>query len=116
MAVAHLAFAVGIVPLIFAAMSHFVPVLTRTGSPSQIIARLPGMAQMAGLLAVLAMQGIVPRWLVSVAAAVDLILAGILLNWMAARARATLGSPHPACAWNAMRMGLRIMPFMPFMF
>ncbi len=30
LAVAHLAFAVGIVPLIFAAMSHFVPVLTRT--------------------------------------------------------------------------------------
>ncbi|MBL8426087.1 MAG: hypothetical protein JNM16_01330, partial [Dechloromonas sp.] len=29
LAVAHLAFAVGIVPLIFAAMMHFVPVLTR---------------------------------------------------------------------------------------
>ena len=37
LAVAHLAFAVGIVPLIFAAMSHFVPVLTRTGDPGRWI-------------------------------------------------------------------------------
>jgi len=109
LAVAHLAFAVGIVPLIFAAMSHFVPVLTRTGSPSQTIARLPGMAQMAGLLAVLAMQGIIPRWLVSLAAAVDLALAGILLNWMVTRARATLGSPHPGWRWYASALGCLMM-------
>ncbi len=45
LAVAHLAFAVGIVPLIFAAMSHFVPVLTRTGDPGRWISYLPGVAQ-----------------------------------------------------------------------
>jgi len=109
LAVAHLAFAVGIVPLIFAAMSHFVPVLTRTGSPSLTIARLPGMAQMAGLFAVLAMQGIIPHWLLSLAAAVDLVLAGILLNWMASRARATLGSPHPGWRWYALALGCLMM-------
>jgi len=109
LAVAHLAFAVGIVPLIFAAMSHFIPVLTRTGSPSLTIARLPGMAQMAGLLAVLAMQGSIPRWLLSLAAAVDLVLAGILLNWMASRARATLGSPHPGWRWYALALGCLMM-------
>lgn len=104
LAVAHLAFAVGIVPLIFAAMSHFVPVLTRTGNPSPTISRLPGQAQLTGLLVVLALQGIVPRWLVSVAAAVDLVLAGILLNWIAGRARATLGSPHPGWRWYALAL------------
>ena len=109
LAVAHLAFAVGIVPLIFAAMSHFVPVLTRTGSPSLTIARLPGMAQIAGLFAVLAMQGIIPHWLLSLAAAVDLVLAGILLNWMASRARATLGSPHPGWRWYALALGCLMM-------
>jgi hypothetical protein len=40
-AVAHLAFAVGIVPLIFAAISHFVPVLTRTGDPESVFAGYP---------------------------------------------------------------------------
>ena len=95
LAVAHLAFAVGIVPLIFAAMSHFVPVLTRTGDPGRWLARLPPAAQVAGLVAVAAMQGLLPHWLLDVAAAVDLILTAILLNWIAGRARATLGSPHP---------------------
>lgn len=100
-AVAHLAFAVGIVPLIFAAISHFVPVLTRSGSPGRLISVLPPLAQGAGLLAVLAMQGVVPYLFLYLAAAVDLVLAGILLNWIAGRARATLGSPHPGWRWYA---------------
>jgi hypothetical protein len=101
LAVAHLAFAVGIVPLIFAAMIHFVPVLTRTGEPVTWVRRLPALAQVAGLLVVLALQGILPRWLVSLAAAVDLVVAGILLNWMVRRARGALGSPHPGWRWYA---------------
>lgn len=104
-AVVHLAFAVGVVPLIFAAMSHFVPVLTRTGDPVRWIARLPWLAQAAGLLAVLAMQGLVPYWLLYGAATVDLVLAAVLLNWMAARARASLGSPHPGWRWYGAALG-----------
>jgi len=109
LAVAHLAFAVGIVPLIFAAMSHFVPVLTRTGDPGRLIARLPGVAQLAGLVAVAAMQGLAPYWLLHVAAAVDLVLAAILLNWIAARARAALGSPHPGWRWYGAALGCLMM-------
>jgi len=109
LAVAHLAFAVGIVPLIFAAMSHFVPVLTRTGDPGRLIARLPGAAQLAGLVAVAAMQGLAPYWLLHVAAAVDLVLAAILLNWIAARARAALGSPHPGWRWYGAALGCLMM-------
>jgi len=105
LAVAHLAFAVGIVPLIFAAMSHFVPVLTRTGDPGATITRLPLVAQFAGALAVAAMQGVIPYVLVHVAAAVDLLLAAILLNWIAARARAALGSPHPGWRWYGAAIG-----------
>ena len=105
LAVAHLAFAVGIVPLIFAAMSHFVPVLTRTGDPGRWIARLPGAAQIAGLAAVAAMQGLLPYGLLYAAAAVDLVLTLILLNWMAARARATLGAPHPGWRWYGAALG-----------
>ncbi len=105
LAVAHLAFAVGIVPLIFAAMTHFVPVLTRTGDPGKVIRRLPGAAQLAGLLAVAAMQGLLPYWLLHPVAAVDLVLAAILLNWIAARARAALGSPHPGWRWYGAALG-----------
>ena len=99
LAVAHLAFAVGIVPLIFAAMSHFVPVLTRTGDPSRSISLVPAAAQMAGIVAVAAMQGLLPRWLLQPAAAVDLLLAAILLSWIAGRVRVTLGTPHPGWRW-----------------
>jgi len=105
LAVTHLAFAVGVVPLIFAAISHFVPVLTRTGDPGRWIARLPLAAQGAGLLAVAAMQGWLPRWLAHAAAAVDLLLVTILINWIAARVRATLGSPHPGWRWYGTALG-----------
>jgi len=105
LAVAHLAFAVGIVPLIFAAMMHFVPVLTRTGEPDRCLASLPSAVQATGLLAIGAMQGWLPYGVVYLAAAVDLVLAAILLNWMALRVRATLGSPHPGWRWYAAALG-----------
>lgn len=105
LAVVHLAFAVGIVPLIFAAMSHFVPVLTRTGDPQHWIRRLPLLAQTAGLIAVAAMQGLLPYWLLHLAAAADLILAAVLLNWIAGRARAALGTPHPGWRWYGAALG-----------
>lgn len=100
-AVAHLVFAVGIVPLIFAAMTHFVPVLTRTGDAPAIIRRLPVFAQLAGCLLVLALQGIFPYELLQLAAAIDLALAGGLLYWVVRRARAALGRPHPGWRWYA---------------
>lgn len=105
LAVVHLAFAVGIVPLIFVAMSHFVPVLTRTGDPGPWIAKLPTAAQLAGLGAVCAMQGLLPHPILTAAAAVDLILAAILLNWIAARARACIGTPHPGWRWYGAALG-----------
>lgn len=105
LAVAHLAFAVGIVPLIFAAMIHFVPVLSRTGDPSRNIKRLPLLAQMVGLLAVGAMQGIVPHLWLQLAVLLDLLLAGFLLNWIASRARAALGTPHPGWRWYGAALG-----------
>ncbi len=105
LAVAHLAFAVGIVPLIFAAMIHFVPVLTRTGDPDRRLAWLPSLAQAGGLLVVAAMQGWLPYHLLYLAAAVDLVVAAILLRWIIGRARAALGSPHPGWRWYGAALG-----------
>ena len=99
LAVAHLAFALGIVPLIFAAMLHFVPVLTRTGDPEAGVKRLPLWAQLAGLVAVVAMEGWLPRGWLHAAAAVDLIFVLILLVWISQRMRRCLGAPHPGTRW-----------------
>ncbi len=105
LAVAHLAFSVGIVPLIFAAMMHFVPVLTRTGEPDKRLAKLPSVAQATGLVAVAAMQGWLPYGAAYLAATVDLVFAAILLNWIALRARAALGAPHPGWRWYGAALG-----------
>lgn len=104
-AVAHLAFAVGIVPLVVAAMTHFVPVLTRTGDPAPAIHRLPHIAQSAGLLAVGVMAGYVPRGWLHLAAVVELCVAAALLAWIVGRARRCLGTPHPGWRWYGAALG-----------
>lgn len=100
-AVAHLAFAGGIVPLIFAAMIHFVPVLTRTGDPPAAVRRLPWLAQASGGLAVAGFFGVLPYPAVFMAACIDFGLAAALLTWIVRRARAALGTPHPGWRWYA---------------
>ncbi|MEN6586058.1 MAG: hypothetical protein ABFE02_08470, partial [Sulfuricella sp.] len=47
----HLAFALGVMPLIMGAMTHFVPVLTRTGAAARQVQLLAGLAWQAGVLA-----------------------------------------------------------------
>ncbi len=98
-AVAHLAFAVGIVPLIFAAISHFVPVLTRTGDPEKHICWLPGLLQISGLFVVATLQGWLPRWVLHPIVTVDVIFGLIFLHWILGRAKRCLGSPHPGWRW-----------------
>ncbi|MDE2441187.1 MAG: hypothetical protein KGP14_09190 [Betaproteobacteria bacterium] len=109
LAVAHLAFAVGIVPLIFAAMMHFVPVLTRTGDTDSRMARLPMLVQTVGLIVISGMQGWIPYGMVYFAAVCDLLAAAILLNWIACRVRMTLGSPHPGWRWYGVAIGCLIL-------
>lgn len=109
LAVAHLAFAVGIVPLIFAAMMHFVPVLTRTGDTDPRMAKLPLAVQFFGLVAVCGMQGWLPYAAVHIAAVCDVVAAAILINWIALRVRSTLGSPHPGWRWYGVAIGCLIL-------
>lgn len=96
---AHVPFAIGIVPLIIAAISHFIPVLTRTRAPHAVILALPFVAQLAGGLAVLAMHGVLPRSALHAAASIDLVAAIVLAVWARSRARASLGQPHPGWRW-----------------
>ena len=105
-AVAHLAFAIGIVPLIFAAMIHFVPVLTRTGEPARWVGRLPWLAQAVGGLIVLSLQGILPYHAVFAGALLAALLTSTLLVWIVGRARKCLGTPHPGWRWYVAALAL----------
>lgn len=93
----HLLLAVGAMPLIFGAMSHFIPVLTRTrtaGLPS-----LPLVALAGGALAVgaLSLPGLF--WGRYAGALLATTAAGALLVWSRRRRAGMLGRPHPCLAW-----------------
>lgn len=116
-ALAHLVFAVGALPLIFAAIAHFVPVLTRSGEPSRGVAALPCLAQLSGLGAAAALEGLLPRWVLHPAALIDATLALGLLLWALNRARRCLGAAHPGWRWYAASLGCGIAALVavPFM-
>lgn len=99
-AAAHVAFAAGILPLIFGAMLHFVPVLTRSGAPAQGMRRLPLALLAAGVLAAIAF--LQPAWFnpfIHAGAGLALIAAFVMAAWTMCRGRAALGAPHPGLHW-----------------
>lgn len=99
-AIAHAAFAAGILPLIFGAMLHFVPVLTRSGAPAKMMGRLPLVLLAAGVLAAAAF--IQPAWfnpLIHAGASFALLAALAMAAWIVRRGRAALGAPHPGLRW-----------------
>jgi hypothetical protein len=95
----HLMLAAGAMPLIFGAMSHFIPVLTRTREAEAGVGLVPLVALAGGALAVAAfsLPGLVWGWqagaLLATAAALALFL------WSRKRRAAMLGSPHPCLGW-----------------
>jgi hypothetical protein len=99
----HLILALGIMPLILGAMTYFIPVLTRTGTPEgrTLIPPLAGLA--AGALIALSLF-LVYR-LYPVAAGIGLFAVGWLSWWARQRARATLGRPHPGLLWYQLALG-----------
>jgi hypothetical protein len=95
----HLAFAAGAMPLVCGAIIHFVPVLTRTGLPPPAVRALPLPVQAAGLLTPLALAGLLPEWVLPVAAMIVVLVALALTVWISRCLRATLGRPHPGVHW-----------------
>lgn len=95
----HIAFAAGAMPLIFGAIIHFVPVLTRTALPGLPLRCLPLAVQVAGIATPLALAGRLPGWSLHAAASLVALAALVLIVWIARRLRATLGSPHPGAHW-----------------
>jgi hypothetical protein len=95
----HLFFAAGALPLIFGAIIHFVPVLTRSGAPARAIRFLPLTVQCAGIVTPLGLAGQLPEWSLHAAAILVAGAALVLLAWTTRRLRTTLGTPHPGARW-----------------
>lgn len=100
----HLAFAAGAMPLVFGAVIHFVPVLTRSGKPPRAIRLLPLPVQGAGVATPLALAGILPYWSLHAAASVAALAALAMIAWISRCLRATLGAPHPGARWYGAAM------------
>lgn len=95
----HIFFAAGALPLIFGAIIHFVPVLTRSGPPAGVIRMLPLIVQLAGAATPLALAGKLPHSSLHAAATTVSVAALILLYWTTRRLRAAFGTPHPGARW-----------------
>lgn len=93
----HLALAAGVMPLIFGAMVHFVPVLTRSASPHVGIKTIPLLASVAGALAVFSFA--IASQLYYFAALLALTVAAVFSAWIIQRASAPLVKPHPCLHW-----------------
>lgn len=97
----HLVFAVGILPLILAAMAHFIPVLTRSGGSAARSVRFIPLLATAGGIAVL-LHFVFPGQFPDghlVGALASGSAAGMLALW-ALRLRAkALGTPHAGLDW-----------------
>ncbi|MCW8908153.1 MAG: hypothetical protein OQL28_12950 [Sedimenticola sp.] len=93
----HLVFAIGIMPLIFGAMTYFVPVLTRTGvvGTDALLPALLGL--LAGLLVSYSL--LADFTLYPYAAIIGLLATGWLGYWIRQRKRSMLGRPHPGLLW-----------------
>jgi hypothetical protein len=98
-AVLHLILAVGAMPLIFGAMSHFIPVLTRTRAAAAGLHGIPVLALAGGVLVVGAFSMPDLYWGRYAGALLALTATGALLAWSRRRRAGMLGRPHPGLAW-----------------
>ncbi len=93
----HLALAIGIMPLILGAMTHFVPVLTRSAAPQAGVRAIPVLMLAAGALAVFSFAA--ANQVYYLAAFVALVAAAIFFYWITSRASGPLNKPHPCLHW-----------------
>lgn len=95
----HLAFALGVMPLIMGAMMHFAPVLTRTRGVERGIEWFAVLAWAGGALIVTFFALTLPVAVRDVAATIALAACIMLAAWQLRRGRAALGGAHPGLRW-----------------
>jgi len=95
----HLILAVGAMPLIFGAMSHFIPVLTRSRTAPAGLVIIPLLALAGGVLVVTSLGWADLPWGPHAGALLTVAAASALLVWSRRRRAGMLGRPHPGLAW-----------------
>ena len=106
--IAHVAFAVGAMPLIHAAIAYFVPVLTRGNAGGAISRWPPLLALGGGCLAVAAfVQGFSGR-LIAAGAILASLAAASLATWGLWRLRNMVGRRHPGMDWYLAALGFLV--------
>ncbi|MBP7422208.1 MAG: hypothetical protein KA806_02175 [Sulfuritalea sp.] len=103
---AHIAFALGVMPLILAAMSYFVPVLTRGPGAATASWLPPLLALGGGGLVVAAFATNYSNLVIGLAALLALGAALGLGVWAAMRARRMIGRRHPGLDWYLAALGM----------
>lgn len=95
----HGVFALAALPLMWAAMLHFVPVLTRSREAPHGVRELPWLAMLFGLLLLAVFAEKLPRHVLLLVALLIGSGALVLLVWAWRRSRLALGKPHPGVRW-----------------
>lgn len=106
---AHVAFALGVLPLILAAMSYFVPVLTRGAGTGFGAWWPPALAWAGGALAVFSFAGDFSPARLSLAAALGGLAALSLGGWTLNRARRMFGPRHRGLDWYLAALGFLLL-------
>jgi len=93
----HLALAVGVMPLIVGAMTHFVPVLSRSATPRIGVRLIPLVFLLAGALVFFSFAESNQVYLF--AAYPAFAAAAVFAVWIIRRAAKAVGKPHPCLDW-----------------
>ncbi len=106
---AHIAFALGVLPLILAAMAYFVPVLTRSAGAGTAAWGPPLLAWLGGALAVFTFASDFSQFRLNIAAILGGIAAIWLVGWTLSRARRMFGPRHRGLDWYLAALGFLIL-------
>ena len=101
----HLAFALGVMPLIMGAMTHFAPVLTRTRGAPRVVEGYAVLAWLGGAMIVAFFILALPEVARNTAALLALCASIGLAAWQVLRAKEALGSAHPGLRWYVAALG-----------
>ena len=113
----HGVFALAVMPLIFGAITHFVPVLTRSAGAPPLVLWSPVLIQAAAVLLILFFTGELGLEALYVAAGIAIAVAVLFSGWLLIKAKHTLGKPHPCWFWYLaaiilLALGLLLAPAM----